>query len=228
MKTQLFLLGGSAAYEVYADDFVEAAGGCSATIAVLAQTRAGWEKHRVEITQPWLDRGVSCFTPIVPDDEIGVVDHKSALMVLSNATGVFISGGHTPTYHQLYVTDPIGAILRERHQDGIPIAGVSAGALISSEICQLTHDEAGAGDLRVVQGLCLVSGFVIGVHFSERNALADILTVMSKTRTEVGFGIDDSACVVCENGEFARVLGESVYRIEMSDFDEPSYQMVPL
>jgi cyanophycinase len=195
---------------------------------VLAQTRAGWEKHKSKITQPWLDRNVSRFAPITPDDKNHALDQPSALAALGDATGVFICGGHTPTYHRLYATEPIGTAIRNRYHAGIPVAGVSAGALISLEICHLPRDETDADELQIVQGLCLARGFVIGVHFTRLNALPQVLAAMTRTGTGLGFGIDDSACVVCENGKFARALGESVFRIEMSDFAEPQYQIVPL
>ncbi|MGD0749771.1 MAG: hypothetical protein ABSA23_00005, partial [Anaerolineales bacterium] len=100
-KTFLFLLGGSqAAYKIYADEFVAAAGGRQAIIAVLAQTRSGWEKYQTEITRPWLDRGVAHFIPVTPY-EAGRLDQTSALAALSSATGIFICGGNTPTNHQL-------------------------------------------------------------------------------------------------------------------------------
>jgi len=218
----LYLLGGSTAYEAFADEFVTASGGHDARIAVLAQTGEGWEKHKAEITQPWTRRGVTQYEPIV-SGENGLLNLELASAVLYRATGIFIGGGHTPTYHRLFATEPVRTIIRERYQDGIPVAGVSAGALISLEICQLTQDETGSDKLQIVQGLGLAKGFVIGVHFTEWNALSEVLEVMSKTRTMVGLGIDEPACAVCENENFTKVLGRSVHKIEMTDFENMAY-----
>jgi cyanophycinase len=227
-KTFLFLLGGSpAAYRIYADEFVAAAGGRQATIAVMAQNRSGWEKYQAEITRPWLDRGVVHFVPVTPD-EAGRLDQTSALAALSNATGIFISGGNTPTYHQLFASGTIGAAILKKYRSGVPVAGISAGALISLSICPLTPLETGEDKLKIVQGLGLASGFVIGVHFSECNALPEVLEVMAKTKTGIGYGIDKPACMVFENGRFTRVLGKSVYRIEMTDFNSRIYRMLPI
>lgn len=227
-KKLLFLLGGSsAAYEVYADEFVAAAGGYLANMAVLAQTYSGWEKYKTEITRPWIQRGVTRFVAITPDEN-GVLDQRSALAALSNATGILICGGNTPTYHRLFATEPIRTIIHEKYQTGVPVAGISAGALISLEICQLTEDETGSDELQIVQGLSLASGFVIGVHFTEWNALPEVLDVMAKTKTGLGFGIDEPACIVCENGKFARTLGKSVFRIEMTDFEKRVYQIMSI
>lgn len=225
--TRLFLLGGSPAYAVYGDQFVDAAGGAKAHIAALVQTRAGWEKHCDEITQPWRERGVSQFTAITPEPD-GILDHANAAAILRDATGIFIGGGHTPTYHRLFATEPIRTILQDKFYRGVPVAGISAGALIAMELCQLTPDETLQSEVQIAPGLNLASGFVIGVHYSERNALPEILEVMAMTKTRLGYGIDEAAGLLCENGSICRVLGKSVYRIEMSDFDNRSHRIDPL
>jgi cyanophycinase len=224
-KTRLYLLGGSPAYAVYADDFVAASGGNSARIAALAQTRTGWEKHKSEIIAPWKQRGVTHYELIAPNEE-GMFDTEKAIGLLKNSTGIFISGGHTPTYHKLFAAEPIRSTIQARYQQGIPVAGVSAGALISMEKCQLTTNETGKDCIEIVEGLSLAKGFVIGVHFAETEgeALSKMLDTMKTTRIEVGIGIDEPACVVCENGEILKVLGKSVHRIEMTDFENTIYE----
>lgn len=226
-KTRLFLLGGTPAHKVHTDEFVTAAGGRKAVMAVLAQTRVGWEKYKIEITQPWIERGVSQYIPVTPD-ESGILDKESASLALQNATGILICGGNTPLNHQLFASEPLRSIIRQKHLTGIPVAGISAGALIALETCQLTPDETGSNELQIVQGLSLTQGFVIGVHFTEWNALPEVLEVMSKTKTKIGFGIDEPACVVCEDGKFARALGKSVFQIEMTDFDKQIHQITRL
>lgn len=223
MFRKLFLLGGSPAYDIAASDFVAAAGE-QVAIAALVQTNAGWQEHGVEITQPWQQRGVSRIMPVAPEDD-GNLNIENATRILQQATGIFIGGGHTPTYHRLFVLPPLGPIIQQRYWQGVPVAGVSAGALVALEICPLTSDETGGDCLAIVPGLELARGFVIGVHFTERNALPEVLEVMAQTRTPIGYGIDEPACIVCENGRLTRTLGKSVHQIEMLDFDTRSYHV---
>lgn len=220
----LFLLGGSAAFDVVTEEFVPAAGGRDATIALLMQGGRGWEKYVPEYAQPWIRRGVSRYYPIAPDEN-GTLDLDAVSAKIREATGIFIGGGHTPTYHQLYATEPIRGILRESYHKGVPIAGVSAGALIAPEICALPPDETDDGTLQIVAGLDLVSNLIVGVHFTELNALPSVLDAMARTRTRAGRGIDESACAVFEDGEFKRALGKSVYEIVMTDFATGAYRM---
>jgi len=220
----LFLIGGSAAYDAVAEVFVPAAGGSAAKIAVLLQSGAGWEKHRSEYVQPWIQRGVSRYDPIAPDER-GVLDVEAASALLRAAAGIFIGGGHTPTYHRLYATEPIRSVIRERYHDGVPVAGVSAGALIALEQCVLTTDETGERSLKVVTGLDLARDIIVGVHFAERNDLPSVLEAMAQTRTQTAWGLDDAACAVFEDGHFEGALGRSVYEIVMSDFEVKAYRI---
>lgn len=226
MVQKLFLLGGSPAYPAYADEFTAAAGGKDARIAVLVQTRPGWEKYGSEISQPWQERGVTKITAVTPNEQ-GLLDVEAAVDALQRATGIFICGGKTPVYHRLYASEPLGAVIREKYAAGTPVAGVSAGALLSLEICQFTAEETGGTELEIARGLGLARGFAIGVHYSEWNSQVDVLEVMAKTRTPIAYGIDEPACLVCEDGLPARALGKSVWRIEMDNFEQKVNRVVP-
>ena len=223
----LFLLGGSAAFDVVAEEFVPAAGGRDATIALLMQGGRGWEKYVPDYAQPWIRRGASRYYPIVPGEN-GTLDLDAASAKLREATGIFIGGGHTPTYHRVYATEPIRSVLRESYHKGVPIAGVSAGALIAPEICVLTPDETDDGSLQIVAGLGLVSDAIVGVHFTELNVLPIVLKAMARTQTRAGWGIDEPACAVFEDSEFKGTLGRSVYEIVMTDFETKAYRMTEL
>ena len=220
----LFLPGGSEAFDAVAEEFVPVAGGCDARIVVLTQTCEGWEKHESEYVQPWIRRGISSYYPVVPDEQ-GMLDLDSVSARLHEATGIFIGGGHTPTYHRLYATEPIRGVIRERYQAGVPIAGVSAGALIALALCVL-FPKAERQAMEIRPGLGLLDDVLVGVHFSERNALPELLEAMVKTQTRTGWGIDGSACAVFEDGDFTGVIGKSVYEITMEDYATRGHQMV--
>lgn len=226
-KTRLFLLGAPPAQQVYADEFVTAAGGRKAVMAVLAQTRVGWEQYSLGITQPWIDRGVSQYVPVTPDEH-GVIDTESAALTVQLATGILICGGNRPLNYQLFACEPLRSIIRHKYQTGTPIAGISAGALIALEICPLTSQETGSSEVQIVPGLSLAQGFVIGVHFTEWNTLPEVLEVMSRTKTNTAYGIDEPACLVWEDGKFGRVLGQSVFQITMTNFDKRTHRVTRL
>jgi cyanophycinase len=220
----LFLLGGSAAFDVVATEFVPAAGGADAVIALLLQGGSDWHKYVPEYVEPWMQRGVTRTHPIVPDEH-GVLDLDAIAAVLRKATGIFIGGGNTPTYHRLYATEPVRSLIRGRYQAGVPVAGVSAGAALMPEICVLSRDETSDGVLRTEEGLGLVGDLVVESHFSELNRLSHLLEAMAQVQADVGWGMDEPACMVFEDGQFTRVLGQSVHRIVMTDRAAGTYEV---
>ncbi|MBM3127249.1 MAG: hypothetical protein FJ009_01275 [Chloroflexi bacterium] len=218
---QLFLLGGSAAFDVAAEEFVPASGGRNARIALLLQGGRNWQTYVPEYARAWQARGASRYDVIVPD-HAGKFDVDQVAATLERATGIFIGGGHAPTYQRLYATEPLRARLRERYARGIPIAGCSAGALIVSRVCAFHPGEEDAG-ARIAEGLGLVDDLLVGAHFTADNALPHLLDAMVRARVRRAWGIDDGACVVLENEKFARVLGRAAYEIVMTDFSNRLY-----
>jgi cyanophycinase len=223
MTRKLFLLGGSAAFDVTADEFVATAGGHDARIVLLLQGGVNWQKYVPDYVRPWTQRSVSCYEVIVPD-VIGNLNLNDVAAKLASATGIFIGGGHTATYRRLYATEPVRSVLHQRYANGIPIAGCSAGALIAPEICAYHPGEDDDGKF-VAKGMGLISGFIVGAHLTSQNILPNLLTVMAMTHTENAWGIDDGACVVFENEQFNRVLGQAAYQIEMTNFENNTYHI---
>ena len=218
----VFLIGGSDAYEAMADEFLAAAGGPAARIALLLQDGERLAQRLAHYTEPWVRRGVTAVQPVFPGPD-GLLDLARAEETLQWATGIFIGGGNTPLYHRLYATGAGGALNRARYRHGVPIAGVSAGAMVAMEHCVIEPSETPDKTLQVVPGLGLVKNLVIGVHFTEQNALPGMIEAMARTRTKRGLGIDDGACAVFDRGKFAGVLGQVVYEIEMQDFERRVY-----
>jgi cyanophycinase len=215
----LFLLGGSPAFDAVGEDFVRAAGGNRARICLLMQDKRGWEKHSDTYLQPLQRQGVVRFDPVFPD-ESGKLDEETALAKLHDAAGILIGGGDTLTYHRLYTTGRIRDRILERYRMGTPVLGVSAGALLSLDTCVDTADN---GEIQYETGLGLASGFIIGVHFTEWNQLPYVLEAMAETRTEIGWGLDESASAVFEDGQFVKALGQPVYQFVMRDFGSRAY-----
>jgi cyanophycinase-like exopeptidase len=52
-----------------------------------------------------------------------------------------------------------------------------------------------------------------------------MVEAMVETRTVTGLGIDEAACAVLANGELERVLGQSAYKIELTDFEAKTYKV---
>ena len=227
-STLLFLIGGSDGdiLDRVADEFVPAAGGPDAAIALLMIGGDGWQSHVPQYGKPWASRGATTHHVIVPGDD-GMLDTNAAIRRLEEATGIFIAGGPTAGYHRLYATEPIRSAIRRRYFEGVPVAGLSAGAMISPDYCLLRPSKhVPTQPFQIVTGLGLLGDIIVEVHFSEGSGrLPSLLEGMTRTRVSSGLGIDSSACAVFENGRLARVLGRSVHEVTMTDFEASSYQV---
>jgi cyanophycinase len=229
VQRRLFLIGGTEGdiLDAVAEEFVPSAGRRAARIALLMAGGEGWERYVPRYVEPWRKYGATQHTVVVPGGD-GVLDLPSALSALEDATGIFIAGGRTATYHALYASGPVRSLIRERHAERVPVAGLSAGALISPEVCLLRPTPRNLDqEFRIVEGLGLITGLVVEVHFDDGpGTLPTLLEGMGRSRTARGLGIGMSACAVFEGGLLSHALGRRVHSVTMSDFDERSYTIV--
>jgi len=214
-KGPIFLLGGSAALEAANPEFVRAAGGHDARIVLLLGGGKGWRKYVPQYVEPWLHLGIGSYRVIAPDED-GSLDLRETTAALRWATGIFIGGGHTPTYHRLYASEPLRGLIRGRCREGVPIVGLSAGALIIPEACVLPG-EAGGSSPEIVGGLGLLGGIVVKVHFSGWQDIPALLKAMAEAGVRTGWGLGESACAVFGEEGFVAALGGTVYEISLVD-----------
>jgi cyanophycinase len=126
---RLFLLGGSEdTFHSVAERFVPAAGGGNGNVALLISGSPGWEEYIQHYTAPWKECGLGRYEVIVPNED-GLINHESVTPILEQATGIFIGGGHTPTYQRLFATDPIRKILQNQYAKRCSICRIISGRL---------------------------------------------------------------------------------------------------
>ena len=224
----LFLLGGDIeVFDLIADDFIAVAGSGETTIAILLAGGVDWQRHLPSYLEPWHSRGVRHTHVIVPDDD-GQLEPEAASARIREATGIIVGGGNTPGYQRLYATEPLRTVIRDQYAEGVPYAGLSAGALIAADPCVIMPREPAGGQISILPGLGLLQGLVIGVHFNRPGRLAYLLEAMRKTGVHAGLGVDEAGCVVLEDGKPPRVLGESAYAITLADAGAGGYTILPL
>jgi cyanophycinase len=220
----LFLFGGNPSLEKANKVFIEKAGGKDAKIALLIMNREGWKEYIPRYTTTWKDQGVEHYSVVLPDDE-GHLNFEEAIAILRESTGIYIGGGDTEKYHNYYAEEPIKAVLKECYNNGIPIAGCSAGALILPETCVISSNDSLSGEMIVKEGIGLLSNLLISVHYTEWNEEKNLYEGMARLKTRAGYGIDEEACAVFYNGEFEYAIGNEVHKIEIIDSFEGKYKI---
>ncbi|OME89712.1 MULTISPECIES: cyanophycinase [Paenibacillus] len=221
----LYLLGGHSFQKETNRQFVEQAGGSNARIVLCIMNRPGWEEYVPLFQQMWTESGARDMQVIVPDED-GILDMEQAEQVLSQATGIFIGGGNTEKYHHYYATGRFKDLLINCYENGVPIAGNSAGALILPEICLISPLDNEQSVMLFKQGVGLLSNVLISVHYTEWSDQSNLLEGMRTKKVKRGIGIDEQACAVFINGQLAYALGESVHEVIFEDFDPDQYTIV--
>lgn len=130
-------------------EFVQAAGP-NPVFALLLQGGPQWESYLPQYVQPRLRQGIQQYHIIVPNED-GVLDIEDTIAKLRETTGIFIGGGNTRIYQALYATEPMGTMIRERYRQGVPVVGLSAGAILASDVSWLLPEESASGTVEIMQ-----------------------------------------------------------------------------
>ncbi len=128
------------------------------------------------------------------------------------ADGVFMTGGDQRKLLSIIGgTRTAAAMHRIYRERGACIAGTSAGASAMSEHMLAEgwvdpHPAKGAVDLAA--GLGFVPRAIVDQHFSERQRLGRLLTVVAQNPYLLGVGIDEDTALIIERGLGVEVVGE--------------------
>src|SRR5262249_25462749 len=127
---------------------------------------------------------------------------------LTEATGVWLSGGDQSRLIDAYHGTAVEKELRKVMQRGGVIGGTAAGARALSAVMIVS----GNPDAKVGPGLGLLSDVVIDQHFQNRNRLKRLQGILAKHTTYLGLGIDEETAVVVE-GHTGTVMGNANVRV---------------
>ena len=207
MTRQLFLLGGMSALDAFTPPWLRV---CGERVAVLSYAPS--EKHAALYRDLWAGRQVEF---VAPDEESGTLDLDWAAAAIAGASAIFVAGGDTSRYHELYGTGPLRELICTRYRSGVPYAGVSAGAPLALEQCLIPGQDSGVPD-RFGPGLGLLPGTLLGVHFAEWGGAATLHRHLRARHMATGWGLDD--CVTLHFRDEAEPVsyGGSAFLIRLS------------
>jgi cyanophycinase len=140
---------------------------------------------------------------------------ERSLKKIEAADAIFFTGGDQLNITSLLGGSPLHELIQQRQNDGILIAGTSAGAAMmsSSMIISGKSDTAPkVSGVEIAPGMNMIEDTVIDSHFSERGRHGRLLTAIAHYPQVLGLGIDERTGIVCTNGEF-KVIGEGVVTV---------------
>ncbi|MEM9165326.1 MAG: cyanophycinase [Cyanobacteria bacterium P01_F01_bin.4] len=216
-RGKLIIIGG--AEDRYDDclilrEFLRCAGGVKARIAIL--TAATGEPREAGETY------IELFEQLGVED-VTVVDTRDrndgetvdALDAIADATGIFFTGGDQARIIDTIKDTLLEDILHKRHNEGIVIAGTSAGAAAIPDVMIVEGDSQTHARLDAAEmgpGLGFLSGIIVDQHFAQRGRLGRLLAATLQRPSTLGFGIDEDTAIVVD-GDEARVIGSGAVTI---------------
>ncbi|MEI5906811.1 Type 1 glutamine amidotransferase-like domain-containing protein [Bacillus spongiae] len=211
MDKHLFLFGGAPPFTFeMAKQFTNLAARHQTPVSILFVERDGWENYMPKYISILNELGIQEFTllplPSTPVDKV--------MTSIKNSAGIVIGGGDTNLYADYIVDTPIGKEIKERYELGIPVAGFSAGALISPELCLISPHDNVEQKTQSRKGLGLISQILLAVHFSQWNDEDHLRKALENFSSQLHFGIDEETCVYLKNGKLEAMEGEGVYCIK--------------
>ena len=176
-------------------------------IAILFVERDGWEEYMWKYTNVLQQNGINEFVYL----PLSLDMTNDSINELVSCTGIIIGGGDTELYHKYIVDSSVGIHIKKQYEQGVPVAGFSAGALISPENCIIPPIDNADGKHLFLTGLGLIKDCVISVHFSKWKEEKNLKKALSKVGVSIGYGIDDEEGLYFKNEILSETEGENFY-----------------
>jgi cyanophycinase len=214
----LFIIGGAEdklGRRTVLRDFVEAAGGADAVIAVLP-TASSLGPEIVDLYRALFGRlGAASVRSIRPESR-AEADDPALVAQLDGVTGVFMTGGNQLRLSAVVTGTAFGAALKDAHARGVVIGGTSAGASIQSSHMVAFGSGGATPKQRMTQlaaGLGLLEGCVIDQHFAQRNRYGRLLSLVAQSPSLLGIGVDEDTAAVVTKERYLDVIGRGAVTI---------------
>ena len=145
---------------------------------------------------------------------------------LEAADAVFMTGGNQLRLSTTIGGTPAADLLRRRNQEGMHVAGTSAGAAFLCEHMIAFGEEGStprADMVTLAPGLGLTRLVIIDQHFRQRDRLGRLLTSLAYNPRPVGIGLDEDTAAFLGPDEVLEVVGSgAITVVDPSEVDYSS------
>ncbi len=214
---QLVIIGGAEDKEGECKilrEFIRRAGGRKARIVVM--TAATSLPGEVGSDYRYLFEKLGAdIVDIVDTEQREDASYERNLEIIDNATGVFFTGGDQARITEILKDSKIDDLLHQKFNQGLVIAGTSAGAAMMPDIMIVEGESETNPRLDTVTlepGMGFLSQVVIDQHFSQRGRLGRFISALIQQPAILGFGIDENTAIAV-NGDEIEVIGEGAVTI---------------
>jgi cyanophycinase len=208
--------------------FVKLAGGPEAQVAVIATASEIGEQALQLYEGLFLELGAAGVTGLHPKER-GEADLPESAAQLSEATGVFLTGGNQLRLTSIVAGTRLHQGLHLAQDRGAVIAGTSAGAsALASHM--MAFGQPGAtprhGNVQTAAGLGLVEGTIVDQHFEQRTRLGRLLSAIAQSPSLIGLGLDEDTCAIVHSNRAMEVIGRgAVSVVDGSHMETDAYRL---
>lgn len=216
VRGNLVIIGGAEDKEsdcVILRRFLDLAGGKNAVIAIITTATEYPREVGDQYRSLLYDLGAHHVEVMFITKRADAADPHIAEQI-KRCTGIFFTGGD-----QLRITSIIGGskvdeAIRRAYDQGVVVAGTSAGASVMSDTMIVEGDSADTAKkctLNMAHGMGLLEEVVIDQHFAQRGRINRLLTAVAQNPYVLGVGIDeDTAIIVNPEGTFEVIGSQTV------------------
>jgi cyanophycinase len=191
-------------------DFVRRAGGKGTRIAVVATASAMGPEILDAYDALFGDLGAAPVVRLRPESRDDA-DDPALAAALDGADAVFMTGGNQLKLAGVVVGTAFGEWLRRAHARGAVVGGTSAGASALSEHMVAFGSEGDTprqGMTQMSAGLGLLRGVVVDQHFDQRSRYGRLLSLVARSPSLVGVGVDEDTAAVITGERLLEVVGK--------------------
>lgn len=198
--------------------FVQEAGGRESKLTVLTVATEYPQQVGMEYQQLFLRLGARQVEVLDVSDRTRA-NSEGLAQQLGQSSGVFFTGGDQLRITGLIGGTLLGRMLHQLYEQGVIIAGTSAGASVMSDT-MIVGGEAGTpkkNTITMAPGLGLLRSVVVDQHFAQRGRIGRLLAAVAQNPYVLGIGIDeDTAILLGADAQFTVVGSQTVTVIDAS------------
>jgi cyanophycinase len=190
-------------------EFVRLAGGAGARIAVVATASALGPEIFEAYDEAFRCLGASEILPLRPQSR-DEADEPALCAQLEDVDGIFMTGGNQLILAGVLASTRFSAAMQAAYVRGAVVGGTSAGASAVSEHMVAFGsggDTPRQGVAGLAAGIGLLRGVVIDQHFDERTRYGRLLSLVARSPSLLGVGVDEDTAAVIGAGRFLEVVG---------------------
>lgn len=212
VRGKLVIIGGAENKQDNCDileKIVELAGGSNGNLALLTVAATDYKEIGEEYVRIFGRLGLNKVSVVNIGDRKDAEEGKYETAI-AQATCIFFTGGDQLRITSLMCGTATERILQKTFEEGVVIAGTSAGASVMSQTMITSgndDDSPKKCTLKMAPGLGLLNGVVVDQHFAQRGRIGRLLTAVAQNPRILGIGIDEDTAVIVNSDAVFEVIG---------------------